>query len=261
MELMFLTSTAITFTYLLFARQKTISAIQLFLNYPARVTALSMFGVVGGSTLFYTGLQSLDVGVAGVLEKLQPIFVIGLSAFFLKEFLPLKKLPWAFLALIASYFVAVKEPFQPWNHRSTLFGMLLALSASFLYSLASILGRYIMRQGASAIDLTFLRFALAAMVYVPLVTITHGWGGILHLEFRTLAALIIAAVVCTGGGYVLYYHGLKKISATKATMLELSSSIAAVIIGILFLGESPTAVQLLAAVTLLGAIKQILALS
>ena len=80
----------------------------------------------------------------------------------------------------------------------------------------------------------------------------------MQVDLYTLLALIIAAVFCTGGGYVLYYRGLRQLSASRATLLELSSSVAAVVIGVLFLGESPTILQLLAAFLLLGAIKQIL---
>lgn len=252
--LLFLTCAAIALFSAMVVPRFTLAALRTFRSAPWRCLGISMAGVVGGSTLFNFGLDRLDVGIAGVLEKLQPIFVIFLGMIFLGERYPAAGVPWVLLALGSSYVVSQKTIAGIDLMQASVQGMMFALLAAFCYSVASILGRSVLRQGAPSAHIALLRFLLALPVFLLIIVATGEIKTLPNLPIDLYVFLAFAAIFLTGGGYIFYYRGLQRLPAAKASLIELSSSIFAVILGKLFLDEQLLTHQLVAGVVLLFAI-------
>ena len=73
----------------------------------------------------------------------------------------------------------------------------------------------------------------------------------------TSSALALAAAsgaITSGLGYVLWYHVLKSLSASRAAISQLSVPALAAIGGVLFLAEPITPIFILASVLILGGV-------
>lgn len=237
-------------------------------GHPLRLFTLSLSGVVIGSTLMMVGLDRLDLGVATVLEKLQPIFTLFMAALFLKERFSPQLYPFCVLALLGAVFVSTPNPFAihfftpdvlgvSFIH-SHAFGFLAIVGAAFSWGIASVTGRALVLKGISPQELTFFRFALAGVVMAPLFLFAgDGEGLALNLTPTSIGLLLAAGIISNGFGYILYYQGLQTVDATTANFLELITPAVALLLGFAFLHESLTTSQWLAIPVMLFAVYRI----
>lgn len=257
--LMLLTSTAIALATIVFAPRLVQRAFRTARQMPVRTLGVSFFGAVLGSTLFLAALDRLDVGVAGVLEKIQPVFVVVLAAVVLHEKIDVSKIPAIAIALVASYFVAQRHPFTVSAGDASVDGMLLGVLAAAAYSGSSIMGRSLLSGGAKPLEVTFLRFALSIPFLIVLIALRGELASVAEIPLDVLAGASSVAVFLTAGGYLLYYRGLQDVPAGEASVLELSSSVFSVAIGIACRGEEPALHQLVAGGVLLIAVNRVTA--
>ncbi len=230
-----------------------------------RKTWISIFWVAlfGGllGTLAYTRALSyinyIHFSVVVLLQKLQPIFAIILARIILKERFKGRFYMWAFVALIGSYFVAFPNILPQWQDGGkNVFAGLLAVGAAFAWGSSTVMGKYSLRDLDSRI-VTPLRLGLTA-----------GLSGIYILLFMKIStiptlsseqAFYLIAIVLSSGTVALsiYYFGLKKVQASRATLLEMFWPISAVTIDWVFFGHSLTWSQILGAILMLTAIYRV----
>ncbi len=255
--LTFLTSAIVAIFLGLVFRFRPAHIFRCFSADPWRYFGLAFTGVVMGSTCMFIALDHLDLGLTVILEKLQPIFTLLLASLFLGERPSPSRRPWIFLALLASYFVSMRHPFD-WTLQSTdPRGVIAVMLAAFFWAVASIIGKDLTTRQPDSRMITFLRFALGALLMLPIFFSREALHLRMQLDGYVFSVVVLCAVLSTGLGYLLFYSGLRTVTATVSGFLELVTPVVAVLLGVVFLGERYTIVQALAAITLLVAIYRI----
>jgi len=202
----------------------------------------AFFAAIDGETTFATVI---------ILQKLQPVFAILLARLILKEKLPKQFYLWAIIAIIASYFLAFAKSGLnlatiDWLHNAAFF----AVVAAFAFGSSTVFGKRIanhlnfkavaaLRFGITTILMLILILITGDFFRVNLITVTHWW----------LLGLIV--LTSGAGAMFIYYFGLRKVSASTATILELFWPFSALILDYVFNHNYLNSVQIIAAIILL----------
>ena len=132
---------------------------------------------------------------------------------------------------------------------NNLLGVLFGLGAACFYATVILLNKFI--KGVAGIQRTFLQFIAAIIVLTPYVLTTGGvtLGG---LNTTGWVCLLIVGVVHTGVTYCMYFSSLKELPGQTAAILSYIDPLVAVLISVLALGESMTALQAIGGAMILG---------
>lgn len=217
---------------------------------------VALFGGALGTTfitkaLFLTGFQ--DISVVILLQKFQPIFAIVLAAIFLRERFPRRFYLYAGVAVIAGYFVTFKDPFTVKNLATTTSQVaLFALLAAFAWGSSTTFGKYSVKNIHFGL-LAALRFTLTVVIMAIPAWLVFRKGGV---EVAPMQWGTLAIIVVTSGALAmfLYYYGLKKITASLATLCELAWPVSAVVLDYFVNGNSLSWSQLTGAAVLISAV-------
>lgn len=132
------------------------------------------------------------------------------------------------------------------NH---LIGILFGLGAACLYATVILLNKFIKK--VEGIHRTFLQFIAAILVLIPYVGFTSGVT-LSNLDGLGWICLLIVGFVHTGVTYCLYFSSLKELPGQKAAILSYIDPLVAVLVSVLVLGESMTALQVIGGILILG---------
>jgi len=211
-----------------------------------KLAALGLFGITGTFLLYHLSLDYIPASSAAVIVSSVPVFVAILSVFLFKEhFTPIKVLGVAgglagLLLLLLSRGGIAYSPV----------GYSLILAATLLFSLYTALSHPLMKSmGAAAFTSTTLLFGTAG--FLPFL-LHPSSGGMLRGSpgMEELLLILYLGVVATGGGYILYFAGLSKVSpGAGSTLLFLKPPIASAL-AVLLLGERVTLPLLLSIVVI-----------
>jgi drug/metabolite transporter (DMT)-like permease len=126
-------------------------------------------------------------------------------------------------------------------------GVALMFVAGIAWGAYSLLGR-----GSTApvadVTATFLRLSP-----LTLVVVAAAWSST-HVSARGATLAALSGAVTTGGGYVIWYYALRHLTATRASILQLSVPALAALGGVLVLAEPVTVRLLTAAALILGGV-------
>jgi drug/metabolite transporter (DMT)-like permease len=220
---------------------------------PVLYVALACSGTVCGTTLMYFGLERIDLGVASILEKLQPVFTLIFGAALLRERVSKVKILFVAVALAAACVLTTKHIRLPEHADFSVLGALAVVGAAASWGLAAVIGKMALNAEDAPEVLAILRFGVASLLLLPVVL---GWPSS-HARVvsgRDVALIVGAAYFSTVQGYMLYYKGLRYVSAGVSGFLELVTPIVALALGVTLLSEHMTRAQAVAAPVLLVAV-------
>ncbi len=219
---------------------------------------------VGGSALatiaFTQAFHYVNPSVAILLQKLQPLIVIGLAATFLHESLHKRFWLWAIVAIAGAYLISfpnlvprlfVGETFNP-----NLVGLGFALAAVLLWGLSTVLGKYALGT-ISFKTMTSLRFVLA-FVFLLILNVTQ--KSIPPLASVTRKDWLFFFIIAMTSGVVslfIYYRGLQYTKASIATLAELGFPLGAVVVNVIFIKATLLPWQVVGMAVLLYAVFQL----
>lgn len=202
----------------------------------------AFFAAIDGSITFATVV---------ILQKLQPVFALIMARIILGEKLSKRFYYWSILAIISAYFLAFGKSglnFSEINlfHHAAFFAFL----AAFSFGSSTVFGK----RAVNHLDyksVTALRFGITALImFVYILTI----GDIKMLsQVTALNWTYLALVVFSSGAAAMfiYYFGLKKISASAATICELFWPFSAVILDYFINKNVLNSIQIVASLLLL----------
>ena len=173
-----------------------------------------------------------------VLQKVQPLIAVSLAAAILGE-RPRARFGLFLLGgLVGTWLMAFPSPFDVSLHGRT--PALYALAAAALWALGTVLGRYLSRklpfEQVTAVRFAFGLPASLAAVLVLGAPMTASW----HDEgFIVLLALVTGLVAV-----LLYYYGLRRTTASVASVAELTFPVVAIAVGYLAFDATLTSSQL-----------------
>jgi len=226
---------------------------------------LAFFGValLGGAigtmaitkALFYVNFVNLSVVI--LLQKLQPVFAISLATIFLKEKLPKEFFLWAGLAIVGAYFMTFGTTLPNFSTGDkTTIAALFALLAAFSFSSSTVLSKRALRNVDYEMG-TYLRFLFATIIMLIIAASTGDISSLGEITTKQIIIFLIIAFTTGGAAIFLYYYGLKKISASVASICELAFPLTAVVLEYFVHGNILSPVQWIGAAILLISILKV----
>jgi len=231
----------------------------------SRGDLLAFIGValVGGAigtmaitkALFYVNFVNLSIVI--LIQKLQPVFAITLAAVFLKEKLPNVFFAWGALAITGAYIMTFgfNLPDLATGNKTTM-AAVFALIAALGFGSSTVLSKRALKNVSFELG-TYLRFAISSIIMLIIVISSGTLGSITSITTNQIYIFFLIAFTTGGPAIFLYYFGLKKISASVASICELAFPLTAVILEFTLRGNILGPVQWLGAVILFFSILRV----
>ncbi len=230
----------------LWKRRAELRAIRL--RHVGALLVVSWGGSAVATILFTKALVSGDLNMVLLLQKLQPLFAIGLAAVVLKERLPRNFGFLLLVALLGTYLLTFGWTL-PLGHTGAFIGWssVMALGAAALWGGSTVMGRYLL--GTLQYEtVTSLRFVMAlpllfviAQVEAQPWQLNNGYGGWSLVALNLLLQALLPGLL----SMLLYYKGLETTKASYATLAELSFPMTGVLINWVVYSQVITPAQLI----------------
>lgn len=186
-----------------------------------------------------------SVAVATLCYYFAPIVVVVASSIIFKEKLSLKQIL-CFLGSTTGLIFIIS--YSTGAEKSDVKGILFGLGAALLYSTVILLNKSM--KDINGISRTVFQFAAAVMTLMPYVGITSGFN-IYSLSNLGLINLFILGAFHTGIVYVLYFSSISKLKGQEVAIFSYLDPLVAVLISILWFGETITSIQLIGGLLIL----------
>ena len=203
-----------------------------------------ILGMLGLNFFYNYAISGLALSLAAVLLSLSPVFVMILAAIILKEKITGRKIGCAVLAILGC--VLVSGVFESVAGMSlSMLGVLAGLAAALFYALYSIFSKTAMKQNYNVFTITFYSLLIGAIVMIPFTDwdiigefiVTAPVGNSIFIFLNSLCTSVLP--------YVLYTLSLSYVDTGKVSILAAGGEpSAAMVFGLLFFGEVPTALSL-----------------
>ncbi|HEV2044343.1 MAG TPA: DMT family transporter, partial [Sphingomicrobium sp.] len=126
----------------------------------------------------------------------------------------------------------------------SVLAQLACVVASLSYALAGVWARRFRKMGVSPISVTTSQLTVAAAMMVPVALIGDRPWTMAFPPIEAIAAIVALALVCTALGYVLYFKLIDSSGATNALLVTLLVPPTAILLGVAFLGEVITSIDI-----------------
>lgn len=198
------------------------------------LTLAAFFGTALPFALFAIGEQTVDSGVAGVLNATTPLWALGIGLALGTE----RQRNPARLAGLVLGFAGVLLIFAPWQQAGLAsWGALACLAAAASYAVAyAYIGRTVSGRGLTSMQISSTQLVAAtgmAAIAMPVAGLQP-----VHLSLGPLVAVVILGVFGTGVAFALHYRVIEDEGPTNATMVGYLLPVVSVLLGALFLGEA-----------------------
>jgi len=197
---------------------------------------IAIAGTIFADLLYFFALTKISVLNAVLLGHMQPVFIILIGFFFLKED-KLTRFDYAgiFIMLIAAVFVTTKTLENLFMIKLGTAGDIYVLLATVAWATTAIVMRKYLRELDAGV-ITFYRYSIASVIFIVYLSLKSS------LVLSNIYQILIGVIV--GAGTILYYEGLKRIKAAQVSAMELSTPFFAALSGFLILRELVTVMQI-----------------
>lgn len=199
----------------------------------------AVFGAFIAPALYLSGLFRITAVNAALLANAEIIFIIILGVLFLKEYIGKKDILGFFFLLIGAIFLSTNN-LQNLSFNQNLFGSLLVVSASFFWSMDTILSKYLSHK-RNIIFVTAIKTAIGGLILL-LISLIMGLN--FYLPLDKLPLLLFIGFVCLSFSLPLIYFAIRIIGSTRTGSIFSLSSLFGALTAFLVLGEPLTVVQL-----------------
>ena len=222
----------IAVSYVLFKRRKSmkVNAQQL-----SHLVYVALAGTIIGDLIYFYALTKVPVLNAVLLAHMQPIIIVFIAFFFLKE----DKLT-AFdstgisVMIIAGVLVTTGTLENLYAIKLGTAGDLYVLLATTAWATTTISARKFLRNIDAGV-VTMYRYMIASIVFIAYLSIRSS------LVLSNIHQILVGVVV--GMGTILYYEGLKRLKAAQVSALELTTPFFGALLGFFILREQVTIMQ------------------
>ncbi len=223
------------------------------------LVAVSTTGGVLGTyaivkALFLVNFNQLSVVV--LLQKLQPVFAIGLAALLLGERVSGSFLRWAAVALGGAYLLTFGASLPHWAGSKVGAAAVWAVVAAAAFGSATVLGKRLLHS-LDFRSATFARYGTTAVLALAVILTVDRGLPLADVTGPNWLLILVIGLTTGSGAIFLYYWGLTRVSASVATICELCLPLSAVLLDFLINGSVLRGWQWLGAGLLIGAIVQI----
>jgi drug/metabolite transporter (DMT)-like permease len=222
------------------------------------------FLVIGGigsavaTVAFTQAFQFLNPSMVILLQKLQPVVAILLSAIILKEQIQKKFLIWAFICLIGGLLISspdivrlyelMRSDLSTVTSDNALRGYTLVGVSILGWGATTVFGKRLSMVGFDTKSIMAGRFVIGLMVLIPFVQ----WNRSLILPHGEDYLRILIMVLISGAlAMWLYYQGLQRLSAKTTAIAEMFFPFFAILVNWFFLGKQLNDLQILGGIILM----------
>lgn len=221
---------------------------------------IALFGGALGTlaivkALFLVEFKALTV--VALLQKLQPVFAVLLARILLKERFGKNFAFWAAIALGASYFLTFE-----FNRPEVALGgkmlpaALYAIFAAFSFGSATVFGKRVLNKVPFQTAL-FFRYGLTALIMLAIVLANGNITQFSQTTPMNWAFFALIGATTGSGAILLYYYGLRYITANVSTICELCYVVSSIVFDFLFNGHVLSPVRWMSSGVMLLAIYMI----
>ncbi len=212
-----------------------------------------ILGTLGLNLCYNEAINRLTLSLAAVLLSLAPIFVLLLAAVLFREKITGKKVGCMLLAILGCAFVSgIFEASSSLTWSAA--GIAIGIASAFFYAFYSIFSKLSMEHGYHPLTVTFYCLLLITIVLIPLTD----WpvvGDFVGLSpVKNTGFLLLHSLCAYVMPYILYTVSLSHIEAGKASILASGEPVAAMVFGLFFYDEIPTALSVLGLVLTITAL-------
>ena len=207
----------------------------------AHIVVAALFANAAPYLLFAVAEQSVNSSTAGIINATTPLWTVILALAVRHQ---KAVTSWQAAGLIVGFAGAVLI-FAPWSTRTGIAsaGGLECLAASLSYAISYIyMDRYLARRGISPVTLSACQLLAAAVMLALALAVTGARTP--HFTAVSIAAIAVLGFIGTGVAYVLAYQIITSEGATVASTVLYLLPVVAIILGVLVLSESVTAIIL-----------------
>jgi drug/metabolite transporter (DMT)-like permease len=198
-------------------------------------------------TLLAWGQQAIPSGVAGVLNSTSPLFVILLGFLLPKSPAPtVMKLAGLLLGFAGVVMVVGVDALQGLSQ--SIWSQLAVLAGAVCYAGAALYGKRLAHLSPLVTATGTLLFALPCMLVLSF-TLEQPFN--LQPSQKALGAALFLGVFCTAVAFILYFRLLQTLGSLGVASQSYLRAGVSVLLGLLILGEQPTATALLGLIAII----------
>ena len=203
---------------------------------------IALAGTLTGDLLYFFALTKISVLNAVIIGHMQPIFIVLIGFFFLKEDKLTKYDYTGIIAMIiAGVLVTTRTPKNLSMLKIGTMGDVYVLMATVAWATTAIVTRKYLG-GLNAGVVTFYRYSIASVAFIIYLSLKSS------LAVSNIHQIIVGIIV--GVGTILYYESMKRLKAAQVSAMELSTPFFAALLSFLILRELVTFMQFLGMVLL-----------
>ena len=180
--------------------------------------------------LFILAYQMTTVSNTIIMLFTWPIFVNVLSSLILKEHVSRKQILLLVLAFSGILVIFSGEGFELGNNH--FLGMLCALTSAIFFSMSYVIFKRVIHEYHRN-EIIFYQNLLGAWIFLPFFLFIGKWPSVSDWPLISIYGLLMGI-----GIFHFFLYGLKHLEASKASMLQYTEIVSALIIGVIFLDET-----------------------
>lgn len=188
-----------------------------------------------------------SVAVATLCYYMEPVLLIVLTPFVLKQKLSVKKILCVPVALVGMVLVS---GVLSGKQDVSLTGVALGLAAAVLYTSVVLTNRFL--KDISAYDSTLIQLFVAAVVITPYNLIV-GMQPTGNVDIKAIIMLVVVGFLHTGLTYYLYFSSMNNLPSETVAIYSYIDPAFAILLSVFLLNEPMTVSGVVGAVLILGA--------
>lgn len=193
-------------------------------------------------SLLFWAQTVIPSGLASILNATTPIFAIIAAHFLLSdERVAVNKIigiVFGFLGVVVLLGGGLLD-----GKGFAVAGMLACLGAALSYGLAGTYGRRFRSSGLSSVQVALGQLTATTLMMIPLVAMFDRPWGLAVPSLSVMLAVIGLALASTALAYVIFFRLLASAGVVNTALVTLLIPASAILLGVLFLGETLTARQ------------------
>ncbi len=203
----------------------------------SKLVYVALAGTILGDLVYFYALTRIPVLNAVLIAHMQPIFIVLIGFFFLKED---KLTKFDYIGIAIMIIAGVLVTTQTLENLSVVklgtAGDVYVLIATVAWATTTIVVRKYLRVLDAGV-ITFYRYLVASAVFIVYLSLRSS------LVLSNIYQILVGVIV--GAGTILYYEGLKRIKAAQVCALELFTPFFAALFGFFIFKERVTVMQIM----------------
>jgi len=221
------------------------------LTEPFRLLLLGLLGVTLNQVFFIVGLSRTSVAHAAIIIGLTPIQVLIVAWLRGQEPITARKAVGMAIALAG---VAVLKAFEPAAAAgATMLGDFVVFLGGLCFALFTVFGKEVTAR-YSTITMNAYAYVGGAVALLPLTIWEAAHQPLAHVSTGAWLAAIYMALFPSVIAYLIYYHALAHMTASRVSAFSYLQPVFASIMGVAILGESVGAPVIAGGVVILGGV-------